>query len=79
LKQFLAEAVLLTSAGGAVGLLLGAGSALAVSRYAGWPTAVGPLSWVLALLLAAATGIGFGLYPAWRAAQASPVESLRHE
>jgi len=79
LQQFLAEAVLLTTAGGAVGLLLGGACALAVSRYADWPTAISPLSCLGALALAAATGIGFGLYPAWRAAAASPVESLRHE
>ncbi|MGE0453443.1 MAG: ABC transporter permease [Vicinamibacteria bacterium] len=75
--QFLVESALLTSVGGAVGLLLGSAGAFAIQRVAGWPMAlaVGPL--LLALLAAFAVGIGFGCYPAWRAAQLEPMEALR--
>jgi putative ABC transport system permease protein len=78
-RQFLAEALVLTTVGGVVGVLLGFALSLGISSYAGWPTAVSVRAVLLALVLAAATGIGFGLYPAMQAARSSPVEALRRE
>jgi putative ABC transport system permease protein len=78
-QQFLAESLLLTAAGGAVGILLGVVAAEAVSRYAGWATASSLSAVLIALGLAVSTGLGFGLYPAWQAAGKNPVEALRHE
>ena len=78
-RQFLAEALVLTTVGGVVGVLLGFALSLGISSYAGWPTAVSVRAVLLALVLAAATGIGFGLYPAIQAARSSPVEALRRE
>jgi putative ABC transport system permease protein len=77
--QFLVESSLLTVAGGVLGSLLGLiGSAL-IQAFAGWPTAIHPLMLVVALVVALAVGIGFGLYPAWHAAGLDPVEALRQE
>lgn len=79
LRQFVAEAVLLTGVGGVAGILLGMLASVGVSRFAGWATATSALALLAALALAALTGIGFGIYPAWQAASKSPVEALRHE
>src|SRR5512145_3083802 len=71
--------LLLTTVGGVAGIALGFVLALGISSYAGWPTAVSLRAIAAALVLAAATGIGFGSYPAVQAARASPVEALRRE
>ena len=77
--QFLVESSLLTAAGGLVGLALGVAGSAVIQRLAGWPTALSPLMVVAALLTAVAVGVGFGFYPAWRAAHLEPMEALRHE
>jgi putative ABC transport system permease protein len=77
--QFLMEASLLTLAGGALGAVLGIAGSFAIQRLAEWPTALSPLMLVISLLMAGGVGVGFGSYPAWRAAQLEPMEALRHE
>ncbi len=78
-QQFLMEALLLTGSGGLAGIALGAIASYAVSSYADWPTALSLRAVLTAMTLAAVTGIGFGIYPALKAAQQNPVEALRHE
>ena len=78
-QQFLSESILLTAVGGFAGILLGVAASFVVSSFAGWPTAVSPRAVVWAVFLAASTGVGFGFYPALKAAQQNPVEALRHE
>jgi putative ABC transport system permease protein len=77
LGQFLIEATLLALAGGLLGVALGVASAIAIGRLFGWPVLIAPGAVGLALAAAAATGIGFGLYPALKAAQADPIAALR--
>jgi putative ABC transport system permease protein len=77
--QFLAESSLLTSLGGVAGALLGACGSFAIQIWADWPTALSPLMLLAALMTAGAVGIGFGFYPAWRAARLTPMEALRSE
>ena len=79
LMQFLVESVILCLAGGALGVLLGIATAAALSRFAGWQTAVTADSLLLAFGFSAAVGVVFGLWPARRASRLDPVEALRHE
>ena len=79
LRQFLTEAVFISEAGGIVGIILGVifGNVLAV-----WLKAdiIFPFGWALAgLVVCSAIGIGFGAYPAYRAAALDPIDALRFE
>jgi putative ABC transport system permease protein len=78
-SQFLVESSLLTAAGGVAGAALGVVGSLLIQRFASWPTALSPLMLAVALLMALSVGVGFGFYPAWRAAHLEPMEALRHE
>jgi putative ABC transport system permease protein len=78
--QFLAEAVLLTFLGGALGIFLGWIASLAVSRFVPQlTTQVSVSAILLAFGVSAGVGIIFGFYPARRAANLSPIEALRYE
>jgi putative ABC transport system permease protein len=77
--QFLVESSLLTSIGGVLGAALGVLGAILIQHWADWPTALAPLMLLVALLMAMLVGVGFGFYPAWRAAQLQPMEALRRE
>ena len=77
--QFLSETVMLTMAGGLIGITLGTLIPFFVTKYSDMPTDVTAMSLILAFGISAAVGVTFGLYPAYRAAHMDPIESLRHE
>jgi len=79
LLQFLIEAVILSSLGGVIGVVIGIGSSELVSYRTGWPVAVSSTSVAVAVLFSAAVGVFFGFYPARKAAQLDPIEALRYE
>jgi putative ABC transport system permease protein len=79
LTQFLVEAVALSVVGGIAGIVVGIGASALISRLAGWTTAVGWGAVALAVLFSALVGIGFGYYPARKAAFLDPIEALRSE
>ncbi len=77
--QFLSETVMLTLTGGLVGIVLGSLIPYLVTRFVDMPTVVTGISLVLSFGISALIGITFGIYPAYRAANMDPIESLRHE
>ena len=79
LWQFLVEALVLSTAGGVLGTLLGIGAAVLIGRLAGWPILVAPPAVALALAFSGVVGLVFGVYPARRAAGLDPIFALRHE
>jgi putative ABC transport system permease protein len=79
LLQFLIEAVILSSLGGLIGILIGVGASELVSLKTGWPILVSTTSVVVAVAFSAAVGMFFGYYPARKAAQLDPIEALRYE
>jgi putative ABC transport system permease protein len=79
LAQFLIEAVTLSAIGGVIGVIFGSGLTLLL-RYGLSVPATLSIFWIItALVLCAFIGIGFGVYPAWKAARLDPVEALRYE
>ena len=79
LWQFLLEALLLSAAGGVVGILLGLGAATMLAKFSDFPISITPWSVIVAFTFAAMVGIFFGLHPARKAAQLLPIEALRYE
>jgi putative ABC transport system permease protein len=77
--QFLSETLILTLSGGALGIILGTLIPFFVTHFGQMRTVITPISLLLAFGISAAVGITFGLYPAYRAANMDPIESLRHE
>jgi putative ABC transport system permease protein len=78
-RQFLLEALVITSIGGLIGIFVGIEMANLISQYARWRTIVSSQAVLLSLIVAVVTGIVFGLYPAVRAAAVQPMEALRAE
>ncbi len=77
--QFLAEAVMLTFIGGAFGIILGSLLAYGIMFFTGIATKISLFSIILAFSVSAGIGIGFGYWPAQKAAKLSPIEALRYE
>jgi putative ABC transport system permease protein len=79
LLQFIVEAMVLSSLGGAVGVLVGIAAARGLTAFMEWPTEVSADTVLMAFAIAAAVGIVFGYYPARRASRLDPIDALRHE
>lgn len=77
--QFLVEAIVVTAAGGVVGLFVGLGFVAIVGSVMGMPTSLSAGIMFAAFLCAVGVGLVFGLFPAMRAARLNPVEALRYE
>jgi putative ABC transport system permease protein len=74
--QFLSEAILLTLAGGAAGVLAGAVSTAIYAHAKGWATVIPAQAWAGGLGAAVVIGAVAGLWPALRAARMSPTQAL---
>lgn len=77
--QFLVETVVLSTAGGLLGVLLGVAGAHVVSQFADWETIVRGWSIAVSFGLSVMVGIFFGMYPAMSAARLDPIDALRYE
>jgi putative ABC transport system permease protein len=79
MRQFLLEAIVLTAAGGVLGIAIGSGVALVLGLLAKIPALLSLFWIVTAFSLSVVVGLVFGLYPAYRAARVNPLEALRYE
>jgi putative ABC transport system permease protein len=77
--QFLSEALVLSTLGGAIGIGLGIGVSAAMAGGLGWPMLVSSSSILVSVVFSAGVGIFFGYYPAHKAASLDPIEALRYE
>jgi putative ABC transport system permease protein len=79
LTQFLVESVVMSVAGGLIGVCVGFGGSAILGKLMGWSVLISPATVLVALVFAAAVGVFFGYYPARRAAALDPIEALRYE
>jgi ABC-type antimicrobial peptide transport system permease subunit len=79
LMQFLIEALTLCLLGGIIGILVGVGTAVLLSRVMQWNTLISPMSVGIAFIFSAAVGLFFGIWPARRASRLDPIMALRYE
>jgi len=79
LSQFLIEAILISLAGGIIGIVIGIGGSYLVNIFAKWPVFIQPWSVFLSFGVCTITGVFFGWYPAKKAAHLDPIDALRYE
>ena len=79
LSQFIIEAVVLSTVGGAIGVVLGIVAANAIGEVNNWPIVIEVSSAVYSFLFSAFVGMFFGFYPAFRASKLNPIDCLRYE
>ena len=79
LNQFIYEAMVISIVGGLIGIIIGFLLTSMITGYAEWRTIITPFSVILAFFVSVAVGLVFGIYPAKKAAEKDPIESLRYE
>jgi len=79
LSQFLLEAVVLSTVGGAFGVALGIGGAEFIGWWKGWPILIQVPSTIAAFFFSSFVGMFFGFYPAYKASRQNPIDCLRYE
>jgi ABC-type antimicrobial peptide transport system permease subunit len=79
LRQFLVEALALSLAGGAVGILLGIAASALIGELAGWGFQFNAVTPVIAVGFSLLVGVLFGVWPARQAARLEPIAALRFE
>ena len=78
-RQFLTESVVISAAGGLLGVAFGLFLSWAIAQVADWKTIVTTTSVLVAFCVSALVGVVFGIYPAMKAASIDPIEALRYE
>ncbi|MCE9678917.1 ABC transporter permease [Shewanella sp. AS1] len=78
-RQFLIESIAISATGGLIGILVGLLLALVISAAAGWPVAWSPFAIFLSLGVCMTIGVGFGMYPAQKAARLDPIVALQRD
>jgi len=79
MTQFILEAIVLCQIGGVLGIVLGIGAGNIAAAFLNTPPVVPWDSAAIGLVVCSIVGIVFGTYPAWKAANLDPIESLRYE
>ena len=79
LSQFVIEAVVLSTVGGAIGVIVGIVAANAIGEINHWPIVIEVSSAAYSFLFSAFVGMFFGFYPAYRASKLNPIDCLRYE
>ena len=79
LGQFVLEAVVLSTIGGVIGVVVGVGGGLIVGQVQRWPVSFDLVTVVVAFAFSTLVGVAFGFFPALRASRMNPMECLRYE
>jgi putative ABC transport system permease protein len=78
-RQFLIESITLSVVGGIIGVAVGVGASIIISKTLNWPTLVSPVSIIASVVFSVFVGVAFGYYPARKAAALDPIDALRYE
>lgn len=79
LQQFLIESMVIGVIGGAIGVVVGCGASIIISKIAGWNTVISIWAIIIAVVFSVGIGLIFGVYPARKAAIMDPIDALRYE